>query len=117
MNVAERYDRRKPPPFVCQKCQLGLCEECIDVLRVIFSDTLICKCKRKGHDGEPVNWQIKDPETGAVHGPNVVVNESGEVTFPNSITCPKCGMTSHHPEDIKQNYCRNCHQFHDQMEL
>lgn len=26
-----------------------------------------------------------------------------------SITCPKCGMTSYHPEDVKQGYCGNCH--------
>jgi hypothetical protein len=34
-----------------------------------------------------------------------------------TITCPKCGMVSGHPEDISQKYCGNCHQFHDQMEL
>lgn len=28
-----------------------------------------------------------------------------------SITCPVCGMTSYHPEDIKQGYCGNCHKF------
>jgi hypothetical protein len=28
-----------------------------------------------------------------------------------SYTCPKCGMTSYHPEDIKNKYCGNCHQF------
>jgi hypothetical protein len=27
------------------------------------------------------------------------------------ITCPKCGMTSYHPEDVKQGYCGNCHDF------
>lgn len=26
-----------------------------------------------------------------------------------SYTCPKCGMTSYHPEDIKNQYCGNCH--------
>jgi hypothetical protein len=26
-----------------------------------------------------------------------------------SITCPDCGRTSHHPEDIKQGYCGFCH--------
>jgi hypothetical protein len=24
-------------------------------------------------------------------------------------TCPRCGMTSHHPTDIEQAYCGNCH--------
>lgn len=26
-----------------------------------------------------------------------------------SITCPRCGATSYHPEDIKQGYCGRCH--------
>lgn len=25
-----------------------------------------------------------------------------------SITCPRCGLTSHHPMDIKYGYCGNC---------
>jgi hypothetical protein len=32
----------------------------------------------------------------------------------DSITCPQCGMTSYHPEDILQRYCGNCHRFHDE---
>lgn len=27
----------------------------------------------------------------------------------NSITCPKCGRTSYHPQDVKAGYCANCH--------
>jgi hypothetical protein len=26
-----------------------------------------------------------------------------------TITCPRCGMTSNHPEDVAQGYCGNCH--------
>lgn len=26
-----------------------------------------------------------------------------------SITCPRCGRTSFHPEDVKQKYCGYCH--------
>lgn len=26
-----------------------------------------------------------------------------------SITCPRCGATSYHPEDIAQGYCGRCH--------
>lgn len=26
-----------------------------------------------------------------------------------SITCPRCGRTSYHPEDVKQGYCGACH--------
>ena len=32
-----------------------------------------------------------------------------------SITCPQCGRTSYHPQDIRHMYCGNCHQFHDTM--
>lgn len=28
---------------------------------------------------------------------------------PTSITCPKCGRTSHHPEDVRWGYCGACH--------
>jgi predicted ATP-dependent serine protease len=26
-----------------------------------------------------------------------------------SFTCPRCGMTSGHPDDERQGYCGNCH--------
>lgn len=26
-----------------------------------------------------------------------------------SITCPRCGATSYHPEDVRQGYCARCH--------
>lgn len=26
-----------------------------------------------------------------------------------SYTCPGCGMTSYHPEDVRHEYCGNCH--------
>jgi ribosomal protein L37E len=26
-----------------------------------------------------------------------------------SITCPRCGMTSYHPRDVEEGYCGNCH--------
>lgn len=28
-----------------------------------------------------------------------------------SITCPDCGRTSWHPEDVRQGYCGYCHDF------
>lgn len=37
--------------------------------------------------------------------------------MPDSITCPKCGLTSHHPWDVAQRYCGNCHQFHASFHL
>jgi protein-arginine kinase activator protein McsA len=32
-----------------------------------------------------------------------------------SSTCPQCGMTSHNPNDVRERYCGNCHQYHDTM--
>lgn len=32
-----------------------------------------------------------------------------------TITCGRCGRTSHHPEDVKNRYCGNCHVFHDDI--
>lgn len=26
-----------------------------------------------------------------------------------SVTCPDCGRTSYHPQDIAEGYCSNCH--------
>ena len=26
-----------------------------------------------------------------------------------SVTCPRCGMTSHHPRDVTEGYCGRCH--------
>jgi ribosomal protein L37E len=28
-----------------------------------------------------------------------------------SITCPRCGRTSYHPEDIRWGYCGSCHSY------
>jgi hypothetical protein len=28
-----------------------------------------------------------------------------------SITCPVCAMTSYNPNDIREGYCGNCHEF------
>lgn len=33
------------------------------------------------------------------------------MTADPSITCPKCGMTSHNPSDVKYGYCGMCHDF------
>jgi hypothetical protein len=26
-----------------------------------------------------------------------------------SVTCPRCGRTSHHPDDVAEGYCGACH--------
>jgi hypothetical protein len=28
-----------------------------------------------------------------------------------SITCPRCGMTSYHPQDIEHGWCGNCNDY------
>lgn len=30
-----------------------------------------------------------------------------------AITCLLCGLTSYHPDDVKNRYCGHCHIFHD----
>ena len=103
--------------FICVKCQADECVGCIDVMRVVWDQKLICKCPRPGHDGEPVGKHILDPFDYSIHAPNLVVGHNGRVTWIKSITCPKCGMTSHNPNDIENMYCGNCRQFHCEMEI
>lgn len=31
---------------------------------------------------------------------------------PPRITCHRCGLTSHHPDDVRHHYCAHCHLFH-----
>ena len=33
--------------------------------------------------------------------------------LPAEFRCPRCGMVSHHPEDVRHRYCGNCHAFTD----
>jgi hypothetical protein len=30
-----------------------------------------------------------------------------------AITCARCRLTSHHPKDVENRYCGNCHIFHE----
>lgn len=32
-----------------------------------------------------------------------------------SIACPKCGMVSFNPNDVRERYCGACHAFHDDL--
>lgn len=34
-----------------------------------------------------------------------------------SYTCPKCGMTSYHPEDVKHEYCGSCHKTRRELDF
>lgn len=78
-----RHDQRiQPRHMTCSNCIVGFCENCVDVFRYLAGNTdPICQCKRRGHDGEPVNNQIKDPETGTVYGPGLSVDIDGKVTY------------------------------------
>ena len=33
------------------------------------------------------------------------------MTAPPSFTCPTCGATSYHPDDVRHGYCGHCHAF------
>lgn len=33
-----------------------------------------------------------------------------------AIKCLTCGLTSHHPQDVAERYCGNCHVFHQHLE-
>lgn len=33
------------------------------------------------------------------------------------ISCPRCGMTSYHPDDIREKYCGNCHEYMEPGEV
>lgn len=76
-----KHDQRALPNtgWICERCQLGLCEECIDVLRSAFSGEPLCRCKRQSHGGEPADKQIVDPATQTVWGPGLRVTVEGEV--------------------------------------
>lgn len=75
-----RHDQRgKESTFVCTHCQESRCSECVDILRVIYTNQMICKCKRTEHTGEPVDQQIQDPETGTIYTPGLTVSRDGEV--------------------------------------
>jgi len=39
-----------------------------------------------------------------------------EMTEESSYTCPACGMTSYHPEDVRHEYCGNCHKTRSEVE-
>lgn len=65
--------------MTCPRCKAGMCRECVDVLRSIYTDEMICTCKRPDHSGEPILVQVLDPFTGTVHAPGLTVDIDGEV--------------------------------------
>ncbi len=66
--------------YICIMCLHGNCENCIDIECIPFSvKETTCNCQRPNHSGEPIDNQILDPKTGAVHGPGLVVENDGTV--------------------------------------
>lgn len=79
--MAKKIHAQKPDPrdMTCPNCKLGFCEGCVDVLRSVYTDEMICTCRRAGHLGEPTSEQILDPETGTVYAPGMTIDELGRV--------------------------------------
>ena len=75
--------------MVCIPCKGNKCNECVDILRSIYSQEKICQCTRQRHSGEPRDLQIKDPFTGTIYAPHLEVSEGGEVRM--SVPCYFCG--------------------------
>ena len=73
---AQRPDSRD---MTCPSCRKGNCANCVDVLRAVYSEQMICTCTRQGHAGEAVGNQVADPFTGSVYGPHSVIKEDGTV--------------------------------------
>lgn len=44
-------------------------------------------------------------------------DSTGKLVEPPSITCPACGRTSHHPNDVRERYCGACHAWHDDHQV
>lgn len=78
--MAQHSQRPDKSNMVCTRCSAGKCEECVDILRMVYTDKTICTCTRQGHSGEPRDQQILDPDTGAVHAPGMVIDKDGGIT-------------------------------------
>lgn len=75
-----KHDQRPDKSLMtCTNCKDGNCHKCIDVYRAVYSNNPMCQCTRKRHSGEPMDVQIKDPETGTVYAPGLTVDELGRV--------------------------------------
>lgn len=83
--MAKHDQKTKDEHMACSFCRNGVCDRCIDVVRALFSQESVCKCKKQGHMGEPLGKQILDPETGTVHAPGLVVTNDGQVFRDSSV--------------------------------
>jgi hypothetical protein len=86
-----RHDQRPDKSMmICPNCKAGKCNECVDILRLVYSKKRICECTKKGHSGEPRDQQIRDPFDGKIYAPGLTVGEGGEVTM-STTPCFFCG--------------------------
>lgn len=81
-----RHDQQvQKAQMVCAECKAGVCEFCVDGLRLFYTNETICTCGRTDHSdkmrGEPRLGQVRDPFTGDIHAPGLVVTEDGTVEF------------------------------------
>lgn len=76
MNHSQKHEKKH---MICTACGLGNCNECVDIMRAVYSKSDICECTKASHSGEPRDKQILDPDTGAVHAPDLVVDQDGTV--------------------------------------
>jgi hypothetical protein len=62
----------------------------------------------------PEGWSVFGTHVD-IPGPLEFSTETDEAGMPlwerliESITCPRCGMTSYNANDIREGYCGNCH--------
>lgn len=75
-----RHDQTpKKRDMTCPSCKKGNCHDCVDILRAVYTEEMICTCTRKNHAGEANVNQILDPFTGSVHATGLTVSADGEV--------------------------------------
>src|SRR5690349_20942845 len=57
------------------------------------------------------------PSANCLHAVRTYLLKEKIMHDSESITCPQCGMTSSNLNDVRERYCENCHQFHDDMNI
>jgi hypothetical protein len=68
------------------------------------------KAKLPHVEQKPLAWMVRrltEPPGRKPEARTYRISADGK-----SITCLRCGLTSWHPEDVRQVFCGNCHIFH-----
>lgn len=77
-----KHDQRPDKRLMqCVPCKNDNCSGCVDVTLILLGREPICTCERKKHGGEPRDNQVRDPFSGTVVGPGMVLTEDGVVTI------------------------------------